>query len=174
MAIIGAGGLGFDIAEMLVTDDESKDGWYRKWGIDTRYQNRGGLLDVDIAQTVDSQHDRTIYLLQRKPSKPGSNLARTTGWIRRLSLRKAGVMMLSDVSYEKIDDFGLHIRHHGEARTLAVDHVIVCAGQESEDALFRQLSKIGQPTHIIGGAKKASELDAETAIRQGMELAYRL
>jgi len=178
VAIIGAGGIGFDVAEMLVTEDESKQGWYRKWGIDTRYENRGGLLDADLdvesEQTVDNEHQRTVYLLQRKQSKPGISLARTTGWIRRLSLRKAGVIMLSDVSYQKIDDFGLHIRHHGEARTLAVDHVIVCAGQASEDALYRQLSKIGQPTHIIGGAKKAAELDAETAIRQGMELAYKL
>ena len=178
VAIIGAGGIGFDVAEMLVTDDESREGWYRKWGIDTRYQNRGGLLDIDLdvdtGQTVGKQPGRTVYLLQRKPSKPGGHLAKTTGWIRRLSLRKAGVVMLSDVSYEKIDDFGLHIRHQGEARTLAVDNVIVCAGQQSEDVLYRQLSKIGQTTHIIGGAKKAAELDAETAIRQGMELAYKL
>jgi 2,4-dienoyl-CoA reductase (NADPH2) len=163
---------------MLLTEDESKQGWYRTWGIDTRYENRGGLLDADLdvesEQTVDNEHERTVYLLQRKQSKPGISLARTTGWIKRLSLRKAGVIMLSDVSYQKIDDFGLHIRHHGEARTLAVDHVIVCAGQASEDALYRQLSKIGQPTHVIGGAKKAAELDAETAIRQGMELAYKL
>ena len=80
--------------------------------------------------------------------------------------------MMTGLSYEKIDDYGLHIEHHGKKKTLAVDHVIICAGQESENALYRQLRDIGQPVHIIGGAKKAAELDAETAIRDGMILAY--
>ena len=116
---------------------------------------------------------RAVYLLQRKDEKLGKNLARTTGWIRRLTLRRAGVKMLSDLSYEKIDDFGLHIIHRGVSETLAVDHVIICAGQESEDYLYKKLREIGQPVHVIGGAKKAAELDAETAIREGMVLAYK-
>ena len=123
---------------------------------------------------VSEQADkRTIYLLQRKNEKLGKNLARTTGWIRRLSLRKSGVHMMSGISYEKIDDYGLHIQHQGKKVTLAVDHVILCTGQLSENKLYQQLASIGQPVHIIGGAKKSAELDAETAIREGLELAYR-
>ncbi len=172
VAIIGAGGIGFDVAEMLISDDSDTtaddDDWYKSWGIDKQYANRGGLLNEGISHNGK----REIYLLQRKNEKPGKNLARTTGWIRRLTLRKAGVKMMTGLSYEKIDDFGLHIEHDGEKQTLAVDHVIICAGQVSENSLYKQLSSIGQPVHIIGGAKKAAELDAETAIREGMMLAY--
>ncbi len=172
VAIIGAGGIGFDVAEMLIADDEKnarEDKWYELWGVDKQYRNRGGLLN----EKVNHEARRTVYLLQRKDEKPGKNLARTTGWIRRLTLRKAGVKMLSDLSYEKIDDSGLHIVHQGKNETLAVDHIIICAGQQSETALYNQLHDIGQPVFVIGGAKKAAELDAETAIREGMELAYR-
>jgi 2,4-dienoyl-CoA reductase (NADPH2) len=173
VAIIGAGGIGFDIAEMLTAENNDSDGWYKKWGIDKNYENRGGVFteDADFESRFTSK--RTVYLLQRKDQKLGKNLARTTGWVRRLSLRKAGVKMMANVVYEKIDDYGLHIIHQGERMTLAVDHVIVCAGQTSEDSLYQQLRTLGQPVHIIGGAKKAAELDAETAIREGMELAYR-
>jgi len=155
------------------TDDlqsqvDSNSSWYEQWGIDTKYRNRGGLLEKELNQPPL----RTVYLLQRKNEKPGKNLARTTGWIRRLSLRKAGVQMLCDLQYEKIDDFGLHIIRAGKKETLAVDHVIICAGQQSENSLYQRLKSIGQPVHIIGGAKKAAELDAETAIREGMMLAY--
>ena len=170
VAIIGAGGIGFDVAEMLVHDDaeDEADGWYKSWGIDRQYANRGGVLNEEVRNKAK----REVYLLQRKDEKPGSKLARSTGWIRRLILRKAGVKMFTGVSYEKIDDFGLHIEHGGKKQTLAVDHVILCAGQESENSLFKQLNLIGQPVHIIGGANKAAELDAETAIREGMMLAY--
>ncbi len=172
VAIIGAGGIGFDVAEMLIVDDgenSREDKWYQQWGIDKQYRNRGGLLN----DNVNHEARRTVYLLQRKNEKPGKNLARTTGWIRRLTLRKAGVKMLSDLRYEKIDDLGLHIVHQGKNETLAVDHIIVCAGQQSETTLYYQLHDAGHPVFIIGGAKKAAELDAETAIREGMELAYR-
>jgi len=172
VAIIGAGGIGFDVAEMLIADDEKntrEDKWYELWGVDKQYRSRGGLLN----EKVSHEAKRTVYLLQRKDEKPGKNLARTTGWIRRLTLRKAGVNMLSGLSYEKIDDSGLHIVHQGKNETLAVDHIIICAGQVSETALYHQLHDIGHPVHVIGGAKKAAELDAETAIREGMELAYR-
>lgn len=169
VAIIGAGGIGFDVAEMLVIENESRDDWYKRWGIDKTFENRGGLLKPATVQ----KQNKSVYLLQRKSQKFGKNLGRTTGWIRRLTLRYAGVKMLSDVVYEKIDDAGLHITHQGRPITLAVDHVIICAGQESQNNLYQQLRDIGQPVHIIGGAKKAAELDAETAIREGMQLAYK-
>ncbi len=172
VAIIGAGGIGFDVAEMLIADNEKnarEEKWYELWGVDKQYRNRGGLLN----EKMNHKARRTVYLLQRKDEKPGKNLARTTGWIRRLTLRKAGVKMLSDLSYEKIDDSGLHIIHQGKNEILAVDHIIICAGQQSETTLYNQLHDIGQPVFVIGGAKKAAELDAETAIREGMELAYR-
>jgi len=189
VAIIGAGGIGFDLAEMLIhknsDNDDASDDWFKSWGIDKQYTHRGGVIPMDGRYTARSQeggaaleHEepvtsgRVVYLLQRKNEKPGKNLARTTGWIRRLTLRKAGVEMLTDLTYEKIDDCGLHIMHKGKKETLAVDHVIICAGQESENSLYKKLNEIGQPVHIIGGAKKAAELDAETAIREGMILAY--
>ncbi len=171
VAIIGAGGIGFDLAEMLMhknNSDEADDSWLKSWGIDKQYEHRGGVLEHEELTTSG----RVVYLLQRKNEKPGRKLARTTGWIRRLTLRKAGVKMLTDLSYEKIDDCGLHIIHKGKKETLAVDHVIICAGQESENGLYKKLNEIGQPVHIIGGAKNAAELDAETAIREGMILAY--
>ena len=173
VAIIGAGGIGFDVAEMLVNDHESDDGsgngWYANWGIDKNLENRGGI----VKEVVRKKPKRSIYLLQRKDEKLGRKLARTTGWIRRLTLRYAQVKMLSDVRYEKIDDAGLHINHGGKKITLAVDHVIICAGQVSQNELYNQLRALGQPVHIIGGASKAAELDAEAAIREGLELAYR-
>lgn len=172
VAIIGAGGIGFDVAEMLVTDSETGDDWYKKWNIDKTYQQRGGVLDDHSVSGDVLKSEREVYLLQRKDEKPGKNLARTTGWIRRLSLRRAGVKMMPNVSYQKIDDCGLHIISEGKEITLAVDHIIICAGQRSEDGLYQQLSALGQKTYIIGGAKKAAELDAETAIREGLELAY--
>ncbi len=176
VAIIGAGGIGFDIAEMLIRPDikdnenNGANTWYKKWGVDKQYKNRGGLLK----ETVGHNIGRCLYLLQRKNEKPGKNLARTTGWIRRLSLRQAGVNMMFNVRYEKIDDAGLHIIYQGKKQTLAVDQIIICTGQESENTLYQQLEKSGQPVFIIGGAKKAAELNAETAIREGMVLAYSL
>jgi len=166
VAIIGAGGIGFDVAELLVSDKEND--WYKTWGIDKKFENRGGLLEGVVQPKIK----REVYLLQRKKQKLGKNLARTTGWIRRLTLRQAGVKMMSDVSYEKIDDAGLHIMHEGKKVILAVDHVIICAGQESQNNLYNQLRELGKPVHIIGGARKAAELDAEAAIREGMMLAY--
>jgi len=173
VAIIGAGGIGFDIAEMLTAENESSDSWYEKWGIDKNYENRGGVFAGSADSESTTKGSRTVYLLQRKDEKLGKNLGRTTGWVRRLSLRKAGVKMMSNVVYEKIDDYGLHIFHQGKKKILAVDHVIVCAGQKSENTLYHQSRTLGLPVYIIGGARKAAELDAETAIREGMKLAYR-
>jgi 2,4-dienoyl-CoA reductase (NADPH2) len=172
VAIIGAGGIGFDIAEMLTSEIENNDNWYEKWGIDKNYQSRGGVYAGDTGDEGSCKSKRTVYLLQRKNEKLGKNLARTTGWVRRLSLRKAGVKMMSGVIYEKIDDYGLHFIQQGEKKILAVDHVIVCVGQRPENSLYQQLRSLGQTVYIIGGARKAAELDAESAIREGMELAY--
>ena len=179
VAIIGAGGIGFDVAEMLTTEAETLPQWYEKWKIDKTYQHRGGVIAEDEntgAEKMGSVNKtvRVVYLIQRKDEKPGKRLARTTGWIRRLSLRRAGVQMISGVVYEKIDDAGLHILMDGKKVTLAVDHVIICAGQKSENDFYQQLKSIGQPVHIIGGAKKAAELNAQTAIKEGLDLAYQL
>jgi 2,4-dienoyl-CoA reductase (NADPH2) len=171
VAIIGAGGIGFDVAELLISKQkQSVDEWLRSWGIDRQYIRRGGLLDVPEI----NKPERTVYLLQRKNEQPGKRLAKTTGWIRRLNLRRHGVEMLSGVHYLSIDDFGLHIEYQGEKKALAVDQVVICAGQQSDNALYQQLKAIGQPVYAIGGARQARELDAESAIREGMELAYRL
>jgi 2,4-dienoyl-CoA reductase (NADPH2) len=113
-------------------------------------------------------------LLQRKPGKPGKTLGKTTGWIHRLSLKKRGVHMLGNVSYELIDDRGLHIRIDGEPRLLEVDHVVVCAGQVSNRELADALKERGLDCHVIGGAERAAELDAKYAIREGSELAARI
>ena len=174
IAIIGAGGIGFDVAEMLVIRDEKREDWYKRWNIDKSYQRRGGVYDESDNIDFKLESSREVYLLQRKDEKPGKRLARTTGWIRRLSMRRAGVKMMQNVTYKKIDDSGLHIISDGKEMTLAVDHVIICAGQKSEDTLYKQVASLRQTVHIIGGAKKAAELDAETAIREGLELAYRL
>jgi 2,4-dienoyl-CoA reductase (NADPH2) len=117
---------------------------------------------------------REIWLLQRKASKPGKGLGKTTGWIHRLSLRKRGVKMLAGVEYRRIDDLGLHIQHDGEEKVLKVDHVIICAGQLPRRDLQDPLERAGKTVHLIGGADVAAELDAKRAIRQGTELAARL
>lgn len=169
VAIIGAGGIGFDVAEFL-TEKESlalqPDAWMKAWGIDKTYQARGAV--------TEPQHppaDRDVVLLQRKTSKVGKGLGKTTGWIHRSSLKHKGVKMLSGVSYEKIDDQGLHIRVNDELQLLDVDHIVVCAGQEPFRALQQGLIDKGVTTHLIGGADVAAELDAKRAIRQGAELA---
>ena len=172
VAIIGAGGIGFDVASLLVHQGEPQDKqhWLHSWGVDTEYNSRGGLLP----QTEKYAAQRKIYLLQRKQSKMGATLGKTTGWIHRISLKNAGVEMLSGVKYLRIDDQGLHITQNGDSRVLDVDHVILCAGQDSNRALADELESSGMLVHVIGGADKAVELDAERAIRQGMELATKI
>ena len=169
VAIIGAGGIGFDVATLLI-DDASADGgsaWLNRWGVDRTYANRGGLL----VEPERAMPQRKVYLLQRKASKPGAGLGKTTGWIHRTALRNAGVEMLSGVRYERIDDRGLHIVTNGQPRVLDVDHVVLCAGQNPNRTLADELATSGMLVHVIGGADKAVELDAERAIRQGVELA---
>jgi 2,4-dienoyl-CoA reductase (NADPH2) len=174
VAIIGAGGIGFDVAEFLghpphdPADHPEPVAFARQWGIDMTLSARGGVKDVP-AEPEPLQ--REIWLLQRKSSKPGKGLGKTTGWVHRLSLRKRGVRMLAGVEYQRIDDRGLHIHHDGQDKLLEVDHVVVCAGQLPRRDLQEPLQSAGMTVHLIGGADVASELDAKRAIRQGSELA---
>ena len=170
VAIIGAGGIGFDTAEYLSHEGESgslnPQKFYDEWGIDTSYAHVGGLK-----QPVLEQSDREIYLLQRKANAVGASLGKTTGWIHRTGLKHRDVKMIAGASYDKIDDQGLHITVNDQPTVLEVDHVIICAGQESYTAMYDQLKADGKNVHLIGGAKEAGELDAKRAIRQGAELA---
>ncbi|TXI71970.1 MAG: FAD-dependent oxidoreductase, partial [Dokdonella sp.] len=169
VAILGAGGIGFDVAEFLTHVDDDRDDVVRfrdEWGIDGEYAQRGGLK-----APIPEPTQREVWLLQRKTSKVGDGLAKTTGWIRRTLLKKRGVQMLAGVSYERIDEAGLHIVIEGKPQCLAVDHVIVCAGQEPRRELEDGLRAAGVPLSLIGGADVASELDAKRAIDQGTRLA---
>ncbi len=177
VALIGAGGIGFDVAEFLSHSDEhphsrqSGEAFAREWGIDRTFEARGGVEGI---KPQPPESAREIWLLQRKAGKPGKTLGKTTGWIHRLSLRHRGAHMLGNVNYESIDDNGLHISIDGEKQLLEVDHIVVCAGQVSNRDLEAVLKERGLTPHIIGGAQKASELDAKYAIREGSELAAKL
>ena len=174
VAIIGAGGIGFDVADYLAHDPEhessslSAEAFAREWGIDRSLQARGGVAGM-AAEPAPAF--REITLLQRKDSKPGKGLGKTTGWVHRLNLKRRGIQAFSGVSYERVDDAGLHIQRNGQSEVLDVDHVIVCAGQLSNRDLASQLEDLGVVHHLIGGAFEARELDAKHAIRQGSELA---
>lgn len=173
VAIIGAGGIGFDTAEYLTHEGESgslnPEKFYAEWGIDTQYENVGGLKQPKVEDS-----EREIYLLQRKAAAVGAGLGKTTGWIHRTGLKNHQVKMLAGVQYDKVDDQGLHITVDGQPSVLEVDHVVICAGQESFTAMYEQLKEDGKNVHLIGGAKEAGELDAKRAIRQGAELAATL
>ncbi|GAA0346221.1 NADPH-dependent 2,4-dienoyl-CoA reductase [Bowmanella denitrificans] len=169
VAIIGAGGIGFDVAEFLLEQPSlttQPENWLKSWGIDKHYAGRGAL-------TQPEQHapQREVYLLQRKTTKVGKGLGPTTGWIHRASLQNKQVQMIPGVNYKLIDDKGLHIEVNGQTRCLEVDNVIICAGQEPLRALQQGLLDAGMTVHLIGGADVAAELDAKRAIRQGAELA---
>ncbi|WP_216070640.1 NADPH-dependent 2,4-dienoyl-CoA reductase [Acinetobacter oleivorans] len=170
VAIIGAGGIGFDTAEYLTHEGESgslnPEKFYEEWGIDTQYEHVGGLKQPKVETS-----EREIYLLQRKTAVVGAGLGKTTGWIHRAGLKNRQVKMLAGVQYNKVDDQGLHITIDGQPSVLEVDHVVICAGQESFTAMYDQLKTEGKNVHLIGGAKEAGELDAKRAIRQGAELA---
>ncbi|MFI5721693.1 oxidoreductase [Streptomyces cyaneofuscatus] len=173
VAIVGAGGIGFDVAEFLTDggDAASLDAetFFRQWGVDTAYEERGGLRAPERPRTP-----RTVHLVQRKTTKVGAGLGKTTGWIHRTELRHRGVEMIAGASYDLIDDEGLHLTVDGERRVLAVDTVVLCAGQEPRRELYEELRAAGGPVHLIGGADVAAELDAKRAIRQGTELAAAL
>lgn len=180
VAVIGAGGIGFDVSEFLVhgqvpmspdPDQPRPEDFFRQWGVDMTIDRRGGVegLKPDFDKPA-----REIYLLQRKTTKPGASLGKTTGWIHRASLKHSGVKTLSGVSYEGIDDQGLHIRIGDEERCLAVDSIVICAGQVPNRKLAESLKAAGLEPHLIGGADVAAELDAKRAIDQGTRLAARL
>ncbi|WOE42968.1 NADPH-dependent 2,4-dienoyl-CoA reductase [Acinetobacter chinensis] len=170
VAIIGAGGIGFDTAEYLSHEGESgslnPQKFYDEWGIDTTYEHVGGLKAPEVEQSP-----REIYLLQRKTNSVGAGLGKTTGWIHRTGLKHRHVNMIPGASYDRIDDQGLHITVGEKTMILDVDNVVICAGQEPFTAMFDQLQADGKSVHLIGGAKEAGELDAKRAIRQGAELA---
>ncbi|MCG8610456.1 MAG: NADPH-dependent 2,4-dienoyl-CoA reductase, partial [Pseudomonadales bacterium] len=178
VAIIGAGGIGFDVAEYLAHGGEhgkaaEVDAWMKEWGCAPESDAPGGLEPAKPEASV-----RQITLLQRKSSQLGKDLGKTSGWVHRATLKSKGVHMLPGVTYKKIDDEGLHIEFDGKEQVLDVDHVVICAGQESLRELFpgeeKQSKRSGSRFHLIGGADLAAELDAKRAIRQGAELAASL
>ncbi|WP_308090634.1 NADPH-dependent 2,4-dienoyl-CoA reductase [Streptomyces californicus] len=173
VAIVGAGGIGFDVAEFLTDGGEAAsldaDTFFRQWGVDTAYADRGGLRAPERPKPP-----RAVHLVQRKTTKVGAGLGKTTGWIHRTELRHRGVEMIAGASYDLIDDEGLHLTVDGEPRVLPVDTVVLCAGQEPRRELYEELRAGSVPVHLIGGADVAAELDAKRAIRQGTELAAAL
>ena len=172
VAVIGAGGIGFDVCELISHSGSSgavdRNVFAREWGIDFNNHPRGGVTGVE---PVVAKTDREIWLLQRKVTPVGRGLGLTTGWTHRLSLARRGVKMLNAVEYVKIDDAGLHIRREEKTEILHVNTIVICAGQQSERSLFDTLRDSDLPVELIGGAYKAAELDAKTAIKQASYLA---
>ena len=170
VAIVGAGGIGYDVAEFLTSearsDEASIDAFLVEWGVDKRVTHAGGL-----AEAIDAPPLREVVVLQRKTGKPGSTLGRTTGWIHKMSLQKKGVRFVTGVTYRRIDDEGLHVTVDGGDRVLPVDSVVICAGQEPLRDLHAPLEAAGIPVDVIGGADVAVELDAKRAIAQAVNLA---
>ena len=174
VAVIGAGGIGFDTSEFLVTDDSPTDNlevWLAEWGIEDPAKARGGL---DPDGPDPSEPARQVWLLQRKNERPGKRLGKTTGWIHRAGLKMRGVQMVGGVSYERIDDDGLHVTIDDQPQVLDVDTIVLCAGQVPLRDLADSLTADGIPCHVIGGADVAAELDAKRAIDQGTRLAATL
>uniref|UniRef100_A0AAU3HUB7 NADPH-dependent 2,4-dienoyl-CoA reductase n=1 Tax=Streptomyces sp. NBC_01393 TaxID=2903851 RepID=A0AAU3HUB7_9ACTN len=173
VAILGAGGIGFDVAEFLTDsgDKASEDPatYFRGWGVDMDYRTPGGL-----AAPERPAPPRTVHLLQRKASKVGAGLGKTTGWIHRTELKHRGVTMVPGVQYDRIDDAGLHVTVDGHSQVLEVDTIVLCTGQEPRRDLYEALRATGRGVHLIGGADVAAELDAKRAIKQGTELAAAL
>jgi len=173
VAIIGAGGIGFDVGEFLVHEGPSSAldpaRWMAEWGVDPTFEARGAL-----ARPQPEAPARKVWLLQRSPGKPGARLGKTTGWIHRATLKAKGVKMLGGVEYLGVDDNGLRIRIDGQEQTLPVSHVVICAGQEPRRDLHAALLAAGVDAHLIGGADVAAELDAKRAINQGSRLAAAL
>jgi 2,4-dienoyl-CoA reductase (NADPH2) len=171
VAIIGAGGIGFDVAEYLSepSGDAGIPGFLAAWGVDPQGMGDGGLVAPGNEAML-----RSLVMLQRRTVQPGKSLGATTGWAIRLRLARRGVPVLSGVTYQRIDDQGLHILHEGQEKLLEVDHVVVCAGQEPVNALRDELAAKGIDATLIGGAERAEEIDALRAMRQGMKLAYSL
>lgn len=175
VAVIGAGGIGFDVSEYLSHDGESSsqniDAWLKEWGIDKSLESRSGIEGVkpDFHPSV-----REIFMFKRSKGKFGGNLGKTTGWIHRSNLKKKNVQFIGEVTYSKIDDQGLHYIQNEKQKILDVDHVIICAGQTPFKELYQPLLDIGKNVNVIGGADFASELDAKRAIDQGSRLAAKI
>ncbi|CDT94715.1 2,4-dienoyl-CoA reductase (NADPH) [Vibrio coralliirubri] len=170
VAIVGAGGIGVDVATMLTEPtSHSLDDWLHEWGIDKNMEHPGGLYPYP-----DSFSDKTVWVMQRKAGRVGKGPGKTTGWIHKRTLEKRGVNLLGGVSYNKIDDQGLHISVGKKDQVLDADSVIVCAGQVSVRPFEDMWQEFGGKLHVIGGADYAGELDAVRAIRQGVELAIKL
>lgn len=166
VALVGAGGIAFDVATLLTTgapSADSVDHYLKEWGVDPSYAQRGGLVSMPFLPA-----DRKVWILQRSEGKVGARLGKTTGWAHRLALKNRGVKMLSGVQYELVDDRGLHIKVGGKAQLLEVDQVVICAGQESLRDLYAPLKEAGLQVELIGGALEAAELDAQRAIREGI------
>lgn len=173
VAIIGAGGIGFDVGEFLVHEGPSPSlepaRWMAEWGVDPSFESRGAL-----AAPQPEPAARKVWLLQRSPGKPGAKLGKTTGWIHRATLKAKGVKMLGGVEYLGVDDAGLRVRVDGQEQQLDVGTVVICAGQEPRRELADALRAAGRSVHVIGGADVAAELDAKRAIDQGSRLAAAL
>ncbi|MEJ5863319.1 NADPH-dependent 2,4-dienoyl-CoA reductase [Pseudomonas farsensis] len=176
VAVIGAGGIGFDVSEFLVhqgvATSQDREAFWKEWGIDTQLEARGGVAGIKPEPHAPA---RQVYLLQRKKTKVGDGLGKTTGWIHRTGLKNKQVQMLNSVEYLSVDDAGLHVRvADGEPQLLAVDNIVICAGQDPLRDLQQGLLDAGQSVHLIGGADVAAELDAKRAIDQGSRLAAQL
>jgi 2,4-dienoyl-CoA reductase (NADPH2) len=180
VAIIGCGGIGFDVAEFLCHEEsdshrqslkEVQDAYLESWGVDRNYQNRGALLSP--AQMKPWKSKRKVLMLQRKPGKPGETLGKTTGWFHKASLKNFGVQMYSGASYEKITEKGILIKTVADQtqpqveKFVEAETIVVCAGQESNTKLYDELVQNGIKASLIGGAKEAAELDAKKAILDG-------
>ncbi|TAA28381.1 NADPH-dependent 2,4-dienoyl-CoA reductase [Pseudoxanthomonas winnipegensis] len=172
-ALIGAGGIGFDVAEYLVEHGASPSTdpkrWMAQWGVDASFEAPGSLVKPNPEPPA-----REVWLLQRTPGRPGARLGKTSGWVHRATLKAKQVRMLGGVEYLGVDDEGLHLRVDGSEQTLPVDHVVICAGQEPRRELFDLLQAQGITPHLIGGADVAAELDAKRAIDQASRLAATL
>jgi 2,4-dienoyl-CoA reductase (NADPH2) len=168
VAVIGAGGIGFDTAEFLVEAHEppSAERFFKTWGVDPDYRSAGGRREPQV-----NRGERTVFLLQRSNGKVGNRLGKTTGWIHRASLKAHGVVTASEVNYRRIDDAGLHVTVGNIEKIIAVDTIVICAGQEPLRDLYEGLKDLGHSIHLIGGADVAAELDAKRAINQGTRLA---
>ncbi len=172
VAVIGAGGIGFDLSEYLLHEGESTtlnlDKWLEEWGIDKTINARGGIAGV---KPIIHPSEREVFMFKRSKGKFGGKLGKTTGWIHRANLKKQNVQFINEVQYTKIDDQGLHYVQGGEEKVLEVDHIVICAGQTPFKELYEPVVASGKKVHVIGGADVASELDAKRAIDQGSRLA---
>lgn len=175
VAVIGAGGIGFDVSEYLSHEGESTslniDAWLQEWGIDKTLKSRAGIEGM---KPIFEKSPREIFMFKRSKGKFGENLGKTTGWIHRANLKKKNVQFIDEVEYQKIDDQGLHYTHNQKNKILEVDNIIICAGQNPLKDLLQPLIDLGKNVHVIGGAGFASELDAKRAIDQGARLAAKL